>query len=78
MISEGLWIEAQKRALDLRSRGIRVDASQLTELGLRILLVILQHGRVPDDLAYLLEKHDPEALEKLLDLLAAKAKPVRG
>ena len=63
-------------------RGIEhlaVDAgrtkSELYELGVRILLALAKHGRVPDDLAYVLEGHDPEALEMLVDLLAAARQP---
>ncbi|MEB3861260.1 MAG: hypothetical protein GSR84_03460 [Desulfurococcales archaeon] len=45
--------------------------SELYELGVRILLVLAKHDRVPDNLAYVFEKHDPETLEKLVDLLVA-------
>ncbi len=72
-INEGLWIEAQRMVLDLKSRGARVDASELTELGLRMLLAVLRHGRVPDDLGFVLAERDPEALRQLQQLLAAAA-----
>lgn len=80
-VDEGLWIEAQRKALDLKARGKRIDASQITELGLRMVLAVLNAGYIPDDLGYLLESRDPEALrqlQQLLDKARAEAVEARG
>ena len=79
VVDEGLWIEAQRKALDLRKKGKRVDASELAELGLAIVLALLAEARLPDDLGYILEKHNPDAAAKLRELLANEiTEPVRG
>lgn len=78
-VDEGLWLEARKKALDLRSKGKRTNARQLTELGLRMVLAVLEAGRIPDDLGYLLESRDPEALRQLQQLLdRARAEAVEA
>jgi len=46
-----------------------VDASNIVELALRILLAIARVKRIPDDLGEVLSKHDPEALDMLRELI---------
>jgi len=46
-----------------------IDAMDLTELSLRILIAIVEHGSIPDDLGEVLSSRDPEALEQLSKLV---------
>ena len=81
VVDEGLWLEARKKVLDLRAKGKRINTSQLTELGLKVILAVLNAGYIPDDLGYLLEERDPEALrqlQQLLDRARAEAVEARG
>lgn len=79
VVDEGLWLEARKKVLDLRAKGKRINTSQLTELGLKVILAVLNAGYIPDDLGYLLEEHDPEALRQLQQLLdKARAEAVEA
>ena len=57
-----LWVRAEAARLG-------IEHGDFIEPGLRIVKAILDAGRVPDDLAYLLESSDPEALLQLRQLL---------
>ena len=73
-ISPGVWKRARRWALDLG-----VDASRLAELGLRLVLAMLEHPGDAEDCLVRVFKHDRELAEQVDELLAA-AKPagVRG
>jgi len=43
--------------------------SDIPELMLRILVAIVEHGSIPDDLGEVLARRDPEALEQLSKLV---------
>ena len=64
------WVD---RAVEHLMADTGAAKSMLYELGARLLLAVLRHGRVPDDLGFALAERDPEALRQLQQLLAAAA-----
>ena len=69
----GVYVDPR---VDREIEHLSVDSGQtksgLYELGARILIALARHGTAPDVLAAILQERDEQALEKLLDLLAAK------
>lgn len=65
------------RDLDRRVERVAVELdtskSRLVELGLRVLLAVLESSGIPDDLGYLLRERDPEALAHLTLLGSVQA-----
>ncbi len=66
------------RRVEVLAAELDTSKSMLAELGLRLMLAILEAGYVPDDLGYLLRSRDPEALEELIQLLRPKAEAKQG
>ena len=65
-VDKDLWKRIRKLAIDLDT-----DASEIVELGAKIVIAVLEAGYVPDDLGYLLEKRAPGVADRLRELLAA-------
>lgn len=75
-ISPGVWKRARRWALDLG-----VDAGGLAELGLRLVLVMLEHPEAAEDCLVKVFKHDKELAEELDTIIAtirAEAEPAWG
>ena len=74
-VDKDLWLWVKTQAVKKS-----IEHGDFIEPGLRIVKAVLEAGRVPDDLGYLLQERDPEALRQLQMLLDAKARaePARG
>ena len=51
------------------SEELRVSSSKIIELGVRLIVDIIEHGRVPSDLGYLLAGYDPGLLDDILSII---------
>jgi hypothetical protein len=69
-VPERLDIELKKLAAEAR-----LDKSDLYELGARIVLALASEGRLPLDLANILKRRDPKALETIGKVIQAITRP---
>lgn len=49
--------------------------NELSRVALELLLTLIDHGVIPDDLGYLLEKSNPKLLDKLYRLVKGPSNP---
>ena len=64
--SVGVYVnEDVDYALGILAAKLKVKKSDLYELGARVILTLAAEARISDDLARMLERNDPEALERL-------------
>ncbi|MEB3789185.1 MAG: hypothetical protein GSR72_04765 [Desulfurococcales archaeon] len=69
----GVYIDPKvKKQIAVIAAQLDVPRSRLYEVGARIVLALLEEGRVPRDLQTLLRIRDPALLPGLLGLLEAK------
>lgn len=71
LVPEDLDIELKKLAAELR-----VDKTDLYELGAWVIKAIIEEGRIPDELGFILAKRNPTVLDRLSKIL--RAKTLRG
>ncbi len=77
-IAGEVWLDIQELALRLRRAGVRVDGSQLVELGAKIILAVAKTGRLPEELEVLLDERARAKLHQLLAALATEAQAVEA
>ena len=69
----GVYLDrGMKKKVAVTAASLGVRASRLYVLGVRIVLVLLEEGRLPPGLVKALEERDPGLLEDLRELLRAK------